>query len=594
MPFLECPRTLQAHCKQLEMEIAMIVRPTTWTAVAAACALLVACGGGSNDDAVSSVKATDVYPSGVALASPTAVIAGSSTVVASANLPLMQRLGDWWDSLKDATQSGNAPRLARAVQPLLPIGAAHAAPARTLESLHVADYIARVLAGTATPTAANLPLEGFFRSYTAAGCYGPRVAYALHDDSSTDPKQSGGLPGGDVGMWLDRNGNQTNGTPCAAAQLDALMSPVKSRANASLMLGARMVALALAGSGLPATATSKSLTTEFQTFMNGVMPSGTTADVTLAGITNNGSDSYTYQWRVSFTGGEQTRWLVVKLIHTKTSTGFEGLLQYGSSDLNQAASSNCSGDVTADIGTLKYTKVSSTGEIQFSSREAPYCVTNPDELVTDFSTFIALEGDGELDPTKTTSGHANGWDSQGSGFKRFAANFNASTGAGNYLFAWQAGIGDSHSRMFAVNGSYNSTTEQRDLKAFFGFAPNMATTTNPGHLGALICNWAGPGNTHSPSHNRFQSQALKLTFSATDWEFHTDAATSSKIRFAPTNSCTLAGGSTMTYGQDLDQDNVLDAGEVESATTALDTLTGSNTTVFGEITSRGFTLPSLY
>jgi hypothetical protein len=29
-------------------------------------------------------------------------------------------------------------------------------------------------------------------------------------------------------------------------------------------------------------------------------------------------------------------------------------------------------------------------------------------------------------------------------------------------------------------------------------------------------------------------------------------------------------------------------------THSLDTLTGANTTVFGEITSRGFTLPSLY
>ncbi len=569
-----------------------------WTAVATACGFLLACGGGSNDaPAPNSVQATDVYPSGVAVASPTAVVASNSTVVASTNLPMMKRFGDWWDAVRDGVLTGDSSRLARAFQPLLPFGTAYAAPTRIPESLHVADYIGRVLAGTAVPDATTLPLGGFFRSYTAANCYGPRVAYALHDDSSTAPKESGGLPGGDVGMWLDRNGDQATGTPCAAAQLGALMLPVKSRANASLMLGARMVALALAGSGMPTTATSKSLTSEFQTFMNGVMPSGTTAIVTLAGITNNGSDSYTYQWRVSFTGGGQTRWLVVKLTHTKTSTGFEGLLQYGSSELNQVASRRDScgaSDFTADIGTLKYKKLSATSEIQFSVREAPYCVTNSDELVTDFSTFVALNGDGELDPTKTTASQANGWDQVGGGFKRFAANFNAGTGAGNYLFAWQAGIEDSHSRMFAVNGSYNSTTEQRDLKAFFGFAPNMATTTNPGNLGALICNWAGPGNSHSPSHNRFQSQTLKLTSSATDWEFHTDAATSSRVRFAPTNSCTLAGGSSMTYGQDLDQDNLLDAVEVETATTALDTLTGSNTTVFGEITSRGFTLPSMY
>jgi len=565
-------------------------------AALAVAGLLTACGGGS-DSAKSSVSATDVYPSGIAVASPTSVVNSSAVVVAHANLPWQQRLGDWWHTVKDGLKSGATIQMAQAFAPLLPMGAAQASPARIPESLHVADYIGRILSGTAVPDATTLPLGGFFRSYTAANCYGPRVAYALHDDSSSAPKESGGLPGGDVGMWLDRNDDQTTGTPCAAAQLDALMSPVKSRANASLMLGARMVALALAGSGMPAAATSKSLTTEFQAFMNGVMPIGTTANVTLAGITNNGSNSYTYQWRVSFTGGATTRWLIVKLTHTKTSTGFDGLLQYGSSDLSQAASrqGSCgSGDFTADIGTLKYTKVSATDEIQFSSREAPYCITNSDELVTDFSTFVALEGDGELDPTKTTSSHANGWDQRGSGFKRFAATFRGTTGAGDYLFAWQAGIGDSHSRMFAVNGTYNSTTEQRDLKAFFGFAPNMATTINPGRMGPLICNWAGPGSSHTPTHSRFQSQSLKLTSGATDWTFETDALTDSKIRFAPTNSCVLAGGSAMTYGQDLDQDNVLDAGEVETSTTALDSLTGSNTTVFGEITSRGFTLPTQY
>jgi hypothetical protein len=579
-----------------EPEILMGVMRFQWAVVASACSLLMACGGSSNNTTTaSSVKATDVYPSGVALASPTSVVSSTSTVVADATLPMMQRLGDWWNAVKEGVVTQDGSRLARAFQPLLPFGKAHAAPARIPESLHVADYIGRILAGTAVPDATTLPLGGFFRSYTAANCYGPQVLYANHDNG-TPPAGQPPLPGGDVGMWLDRNGDQTTGTPCAAAQLDALMSPVKSRANASLMLGARMVALALAGSGLPATATSKSLTTEFQTFMNGVMPSGTTANVTLAGITNNGSDSYTYQWRVSFTGGGQTRWLIVKLTHTKTSTGFEGLLQYGSSDLNQPASrqGSCgSGDFTADIGTLKYTKVSATGDIQFSSREAPYCVTNSDELVTDFSTFVALEGDGELDPTKTTAADAMGWDQRGSGFKRFAANFSGTTGAGNYLFAWQAGIGDSHSRMFAVNGAYNSASEQRDLKAFFGFAPNMATTTNPGHLGALICNWAGPGSNKDQTHRRFQSQVLALTSSATDWAFPTSTAADSKIRFAPTNSCDSSA--TMQFDVDAGSSTggTLGAAEGKSVTNSLDIATGTNT-VFQEITSRGFTLPSMY
>lgn len=565
-----------------------------------ACAVfLTSCGGGSGGQGVvtstsnASLSATDVYPTGVALASPTSVVNGNATVVARADVPLKQRLSDWWGTLAAGARAGDMPRVVNAIVPLLPIGTAYAAPARIPEAIHVSDFIGRVLSGTAVPSATTVPLAGFSKSYTAANCYGPQVDYALHDDSSANPKASGNLPGGDVGMWLDRNGDQTNGTPCAAAQLNALMDPVKSRANASLMLGARMVALAIAGSGLPAAATSKSLTSEFQTFMAGLMPGGVTANVTLAGITNNGSDNYTYQWRVSFSGGGQTRWLIVKLTHAKTSTGFEGLLQYGSSNLSQPASRQGScglNDFSADIGTLKYSKLNSTGEIQFSSREAPYCVTNADELTTDFTSFVALEADGELDPTRTTSTVSTGWDQQGGGFKRFAASFNASTGAGNYLFAWQAGIGDSHSRMFAVNSAYNSTSEQRDLKAFFGFAPNMATASNPGRLGALICNWAGPGSTKDQSHLRFQSQALTLTSTSSEWAFPTSAAADSKIRFAPTNNC----NSSATMQFDVDSNRTLSAGEGNGIANSLDVISGGRATVFDEIVFRGFSLPSMY
>lgn len=502
---------------------------------------------------------------------------------------MRQRVGDWWEHLRQAVRLRDGVQLAHALNPLLPLGAAQAAPARVLEGLNASNYILKVLNGTAVPTAATMPPSGFFKSYTAAPCYGPQVAYANHDNGTG----SSPLPGGDVGMWLDRNGDPTTGTPCAAAQLSALMDPIKSRANASLMLGARMVALAVAGTGLPAARTSSSVTASFQTFIDSVMPSGTTANVTLAGITNNGSDSFTYQWRVSFTQGLNVQWLVVNLTHQKTSTGFTGVLQYGTSGLisNTQPTAHCAtSQKVAVAGTLRYEKTSAT-EIKFSAREAPYCVAGASDLVTNFAAWVSLDANTELDPTKTTSTIATGWHQDGGGFKRFAATFNPSTGAGDYLFAWQAGVGDSNSRMFAVRSNYNSSSEARDLKAFFGFAPNMATTLNPGRLGELICNWAGPGNNRTP-HNRFQSQALSLSSTATDWAFPTSVAADSKIKFAPTNNCNSGAG--MTF--DVDANGTVAAGEGSSITNSLDGLTGTNSTVFAEITStsRGFTLPSMY
>jgi hypothetical protein len=559
---------------------------------------LAGCGGGSSStssgggtsSSASSVSATDAYPTGLAIASPTALVSSSSSVIASLDLPFKQRVGDWWEHLSEAVNKRNAHQFALAMNPFIPIAKANAAPAKVLESQNVSSYIQRVVRGEATPDAATLPLDGFFKSYTSAPCYGPQVAYFRHDDGTADASPAI-LPGGDVGMWLNRNGDQITGTPCAAAQLNALMDPIKSRANASLMLGARMVALAVSGSGLPAANSSSSLTTSFQSFINGILPSGTTADVTLAGITNNGSDSFTYQWRVKFTRAPQEVWLLVNLTHQKTSSGYTGLLQYATSELrsNTQATAECStSKKLAVVGTVRYNKSSAT-QLDFSAREAPYCITASADLVTDFGSWVSVDSNKELDPTKTTNTDSKGWHQDGGGFKRFAASFTPDTGAGNYLFAWQAGIGDSNSRMFAVNSAYNSSSEARTLRAFFGFAPNMAATSNQSQLGQLICNWAGPGHNRTVVHNRFQSQLLSLTATATDWFFPTAVATDSKIRFAPTNSCDSS--STMNFDVDA---GGLAAGEGASFVNSLDILSGTNLSVFEEIKSRGFSAPSMY
>ena len=558
--------------------------------------VLVGCGGGGGTSSTSSVSATDAYPTGLAVASPTAVVSSSSPVVAKLDLPFKQRVGDWWEHLLDAVNKGDAHQLAQVLNPFIPIATANAAPAKVLESQNVSNYIQKVVRGESTPDATILPLNGFFKSYTSATCYGPKVAYLRHNDGTdvTPPGATGPeLPGGDVGMWLDRNGDQTTGTPCAAAQLNALMDPIKSRANASLMLGARMVALAASGSGLPAANTSSSLTTSFQSFINGILPSGTTADVTLAGITNNGSDSFTYQWRVKFTKAPKEMWLLVNLTHQKTSSGYTGLLQYATSELsaNTQATAQCAtSKKLAVVGTMRYNKSSST-QLDFSAREAPYCIAASSDLVTDFASWVSVDLNKELDNTKTTNTDGKGWHQEGGGFKRFAASFNPDTGAGNYLFAWQAGIGDPNSRMFAVNSAYNSSSEARTLKAFFGFAPNMAATSNQSQLGELICNWAGPGNDKTVGHKKFQSQLLSLTSTATDWSFPTDVATDSKIKFAPTNNCNSTG--TMNF--DVDASGILAANEGANVTNSLDeVLTGTNASVFDEIKSRGFSAPSMY
>ena len=533
--------------------------------------ILSACGGGSSS--TTSLTGSDVYPTSIALASPSSVVTSSATVVAMADQPFGTRWSNWWSALSEGIFDGNRSSLQATLRALVPFTSAQAAPAKIPEAVSIASHLAEIAAGRVSPSTTTLPLANLFKSYTSANCYGPQISYQLHDDGGGN----GQLPSGDVGIWKS---TEIDGTPCAVAQLNRLMDPVKSRANGSFMLGAKLVALALANGGMPASSTSKSLSTEFAASINGLLPSGVTLTEQLAAVTNNGSNSYTYLVRLKFSTNKV---LAFKITHNKTSgTAYNGVMQYASSEFTQNAT--CAGKKTADIGSLRYNYDGST--LLFSAREAPYCVTNADELTTDFSSYVALDANGELDPTKDTRvPSSKGWDQQGSGFKRFGVSNTPSTQAGDYLFAWQAGTGDSHSRMFAARVDYNSTTENRDLKAYFGYAENMATTSNRGKLLGMICNWAGPNNSHSP-RQLFQSQSASLISTATTWT----VSPGEKITYSPTNNC----NSTATMRFDVNADNSIASGEGASVTHNLNAPTGSRTTVSDELTFLGFSIPSYY
>ena len=107
--------------------------------------VLVGCGGGGGTSSTSSVSATDAYPTGLAVASPTAVVSSSSPVVAKLDLPFKQRVGDWWEHLLDAVNKGDAHQLAQVLNPFIPIATANAAPAKVLESQNVSNYIQKVV-----------------------------------------------------------------------------------------------------------------------------------------------------------------------------------------------------------------------------------------------------------------------------------------------------------------------------------------------------------------------------------------------------------------------------------------------------------------
>ena len=559
--------------------------------------LLGACGGGSSSStaSTSSSSITASYPEGVSGSSPTAVAdASSTTITASADMPPHRKFTDWLDALSRSISERNGSQFLRTLQAALPFGQAIAAPTKIPEGRLIAAYISEIAAGTKTPTIANMGFESFFKSYTRADCFGPQVSYAAHDNWSAVGEAMGGmaaagnLPSGDVGIWLSRNGDQTTGRPCSAAQLDALINPIKQRINGSMMLSARMRALAIAAGGLPASGATVDVTTGMDTLYQALLPTATTGSVSSATV-SNASGVYTYTYIALATGSSKNKKIVIQMVHDGTSTNYTGRLTFASTGGDSCTQANGSASgVKTSVGTVRYIKVSST-ETRLSARSSNVCVAGTrDNVTSTFSNYVALTADNEIDPAVIETANVKGWTQEGSGFNRYAATYDPSTLVGNYKYAWQAGIGDDRSRMFAMVVTRDSTTEELSAKAFFGFSGAMTdTTTGSTNLKGMICNWAGPGNSHTPGNN-FQYQSIKLSATATDWDLASGTA-SNKITYAPTVSCS----STSTMRFDVNSDSTLGATEGNSVTNNLDVIDTSKT-VQETIEARGFVNPVLY
>ena len=141
---------------------------------------------------------------------------------------------------------------------------------------------------------------------------------------------------------------------------------------------------------------------------------------------------------------------------------------------------------------------------------------------------------------------------------------------------------DGSSRSLALDIQYNAATELRTLQGFFAFAGDIATTD--GTLLGMICNWAGPGNEHTPQP-MFQSQTATMTAGATEF---TVASGGSKLAYAPTNSC----DSTTTEFDLQSEPHDRDGRGVGPNERAGQTAVGKS--VQQEIESRGFAIPALY
>ena len=550
------------------------LRPLSALAV---CLLVSACGGGGSSETASallavvptlpgsasaSVTASESFPTGLVVASPTELTAGSATAASTT---------------------------ARALAAPLGAGAGRA------ELTDMAARIEAVLAGDTTVSLAGLVSFGnLFLQGGNAGCYGPQLLYANHEDGSGT--ESGLLPGGDLGLWLPTDASSSQ--PCVVAQLNERTSGVKHKTRQGLLLMAAMRATITGSGGLlamPAAGFRTDLTAPFTTVLTALPAlTGLTVHAATVALDPFGK-TYTYRLAVSKGTGASARSGEIVLKHRPgaSATAYSGVLRVTGFDLGTDAAFGCSDRMSggryqrAHVTTVRYSRLAD--QIDFGARSGQYCGAPADLTDADHAGQVAsFTAAGELDPavqlaagapaSAVVAGTSTGW--RGS-FDRFGGSYDRSTGAGQFLYAWQAGTGDSHARALAATTTYDSGTDTRTVQGYFAFTDALATTD--GSLLGMVCNWAGPGNRHTPAA-LFQSQTATLTGTAAAF-----VATASHLNYAPTTAC-----SATTTLFDANADGMLAAGEGLGTLHALDAPVSPSVSVQGELTSRGYRQPGYF
>lgn len=536
--------------------------------------LLSACGGGGSSGgelalalvtspttAQASVSASESFPTGLVVASPAEL--GSASAAASTT--------------------------ARALAVPLGAGAGRA------ELTDMGARIEAVLAGdTSVSLGGLLSFGNLFLQGSNAGCYGPQLLYANHEDGSGT--ESGLLPSGDLGLWLPTDA--ASGQPCVVAQLNERTAGVKHATRQGLLLMAVMRAT-IAGSGgtlaMPAAGFSTDLSTPFSTVLAAVPAlTGLTVHAATVSLDPFGK-TYTYRLAVSRNAGTsagRSGEIVLQHRPGATAAAYSGVLRVAGFDLVSDATFGCSDRMAggryqrARVTTVRYSR--QDDQIDFGARSGQYCGAPADLADADHASQVASLTAGELDPAvqlpagapggAVVAGTSTGWRGN---FDRFGGRYDRTTGAGQFLYAWQAGTGDSHARALAVSSTYDRTADSRTVQGYFAFTDALASTD--GSLLGMVCNWAGPGAVHTPAA-RFQSQTATLAGLAS-----TFVATASHLGYAPTNAC----ASTTTVF-DANADGTLAAGEGLGTLPALDAPASPSVSVQDELVSRGYRQPGYF
>lgn len=437
--------------------------------------------------------------------------------------------------------------------------------------LWATQRIGRILNGT-TPLRDEFMVDSFYRTGGRADCFGPQVSYQGHPQATTADMQDGTLPGGDLGIWLAEN---QFGQACVVAQTNSLMRGVQARSRMALMTLASLVSVANSeGQDLPEDGETLDLTVAMDN--QGIM------DVSFNDATiSNTSGVWLYTVDLDYTvaGQDYSIWLQMTHEPTTDFDVYQGNLQYlveGDETVSgiQFPGGNCQQNERTLAGSLSY--IRNGDDMSLQARAATLC---------GHSVAGSFDADGLVDPSNKydVTVNSDGWSEN---FSIFGAEFDVATIEGDYAYAWQAGVGDSNSRILLVgiNGPDLANGE-----GHFGYGEQMENTN--GWIEGFICNWAAPGADHTlltaTQRQAFEFDEANHVYTGTDHR--------ANIEYAPTSSCDYDGLGTFVF--DIDASGTLgDVSEEDAALSFTNDLwnpTDSSHTVPQGLSARGINVPTI-
>ncbi len=407
-----------------------------------------------------------------------------------------------------------------------------------------------------------------------AACYGPTLHYRNHPDDGGSG--AGQLPRGDLGIWQEVD---STGDACAAAQINARLNGAEQQSQASLLLMAALIRAA-DDAGLPLPTTGGVL--DVTAAINAVgIPHVTFTLATISYDAVTGTWTYYAEFTYLDPGDGSSHAMVVSLEYTpdatSPTTAYEGVMHYRAND--EQMWGNCpgggGGSATKPVthnGTLAFVRLGAD-ELRIQQRAGAFCGHDVDARTA-----------GIVDPTKN-------W---GDNYASFTANFNPTTMAGDYAYAWQAGVHDRATRV--LNLGINNFAPL-DGEAYFGYGARVQDDADGVFVAqGMYCNWAAPG---AASSLQPYAQRQFVTFNSTTGHFETPTG-GSDLRYAPTNSCQYDGDGAFWYDRNLNgvedetpDDLIVTPGAVNplDLMEAIDSNGDGMATIAEKIASRGYNAP---